>query len=219
MNCNRRVSGFSMLSMILSLFLLAYSVPSSGGEKHSELSAPLVPLNTNFWNYWDHYWTTWLPDHPIYEMIELTAYDGSGDPDELLIRIMLSERAGNKRQYFCLNNKEAVERTRANAFHRDVTYRRTGSQGEPQGLYVAFEDKDGTPIEWTIGFDPEAAFSNHEDGLTPSIHSVGAILLLALRTKTVQTYDDSVTFGGIEFAHQGPSNNETPQIRSWYNPD
>lgn len=179
---------------------------------------PVVPLNVNFWSYWTHYWTTWLPDHPVYEMIELTAYEDPSDPDDVLLRVFLTEREGRKQQYFYLNDPREVERTRANALYRNVVYRRTGPQDGPQGLHVAFTDKDGIPIEWTITFPPEARLRDHGSGLTPSIHSVGAVLLLALRTRTVDTHDDRVLFAGVDYASPRSPDDTTRGTRSWHNP-
>jgi hypothetical protein len=91
----------------------------------------VVPLNTNFWSYWTHYWTTWLPDHPVYEMIELTAYENPEDPADYLVRVFLTEREGRKQQYFYLNDEDEVRRTRANAYFRQIMYRRSGPESGP----------------------------------------------------------------------------------------
>lgn len=180
---------------------------------------PVVPLNTNFWSYWTHYWTTWLPDHPVYEMIELTAYENPSDPEDVLVRAFLTEREGRKQQYFYLNDEAEVARTRANAFFRDIAYRRSGPDGGPQNLYVEFTDKDGIAIAWTITFPPGARLRDHGSGLTPSIHSVGGLLLFALRTRTADTHDDRVLFDGTDYASRGPADDATARSRSWHNPD
>lgn len=182
-------------------------------------AAPMLPLNTNFWSYWTHYWTTYLPDHPIYEMIELTAYENPHDPSDVLVRVFLTERAGQKRQYFYLNDESEVRRSRANASYRDIVYRRTGPEGGPQNLYVEFMDKDGVSIQWTVVFPEGAALRDYDAGLTPSIHSVGSVMLFALRTRTIDTYDDRVLFDGANFAYDGAASDATPGTRSWYNPD
>jgi hypothetical protein len=88
----------------------------------------------------------------------------------------------------------------------------------PQSLHVEFTDKDGIPIDWTITFPPEARLRDHGSGLTPSIHSVGAVLLLALRTRTVDTHDDRVLFAGVDHASHRPPDDTTPGTRSWHNP-
>ena len=180
---------------------------------------PSIPFNSNFWSYWTHYWATWLPDHPVYEMIELTVYENPVDPDDRLIRVLLTERAAPKRQYFYLNDEAEVRRSRANTYLRVIEYRRSGPPGGPQNLEVSFTDKDGIPIRWTIAFPPEARLRNHGAGLTPSIHSVGSVLLFALRTRTVDTHIDRVMFGDVNYAFQGSASDATPGTRSWYNPD
>lgn len=180
---------------------------------------PIVPFNSNFWSYWTHYWATWLPDHPVYEMIELTAWENPKDPADVLVRVFLTERAGRKRQYFYLNNEAETRRSRANSYFRDIEFSRSGVPGRPQSLVVAFADKDGVPIRWTVTFGPEARLRAHGDGLTPSIHSLGGVLLFALRTRTVDTHDDKVTFGGVDYASPRTAEDRTPGTRSWYNPD
>ena len=180
---------------------------------------PPVPFNSNFWSYWTHYWATWLPDHPVYEMIELTAWENPGDPSDRLVRVFLTERAGRKRQYFYLDDEAETRRSRANSHFREIDYRRSGAPGRPQDLAVAFTDKDGVPIRWTVSFGPEARLRDHGAGLTPSIHSLGGVLLFALRTRTADTHDDKVTFGGVDYASRGAADDRTPGTRSWYNPD
>jgi hypothetical protein len=189
------------------------------GEGSGPPQHPVVPLNTNFWSYWTHYWTTWLPDHPVYEMIELTAYENPEDPADYLVRVFLTEREGRKQQYFYLNDEDEVRRTRANAYFRQIMYRRSGPESGPQNLHVEFTDKDSIPIEWTITFPHGATLREHGDGLTPSIHSLGAVLLLALRTRTVDTHDDQVLFAGVDYASDRAPGDPAPGTRSWHNPD
>lgn len=191
----------------------AAATPSSPRE------APVVPFNSNFWSYWTHYWATWLPDHPVYEMIELTAYENPKDPSDVLVRVFLTERAGRKRQFYYLNDEGEVRRSRAAAHFREIAYRRSGPAGGPQNLQVSFTDKDGVPIEWSIAFDPSARMRDHGAGLTPSIHSLGGILLFALRTRTVDTHDDRAVFAGVDYAHKGGPEDRAPGTRSWFNPD
>jgi hypothetical protein len=152
-------------------------------------------------------------------MIELTAYENPNDAADYLVRVFLTEREGRKRQYFYLNDESEVRRTRANAFHREIVYRRSGPDGGPQNLHVEFTDKDNIPIEWTITFPSGARLRAHGDGLTPSIHSLGSVLLLALRTRTVDTYDDQVLFAGVDYASNLAPGDLTPGNRSWHNPD
>lgn len=213
-----------MRSGVLALLLAA----AAGGCTRAETAAPgpsaaqgppLIPFNSNFWSYWTHYWATWLPDHPVYEMIELTAWEDPKDSSRPLVRVFLTERAGRKRQYFYLNDEAETRRSRANSYFRDIEFRRSGETGRPQDLAVAFTDKDGVPVRWTIRFGPEARLRSHGAGLTPSIHSLGGVLLFALRTRTVDTHDDSVTFGGVDYASSRAPEDRTPGTRSWYNPD
>lgn len=182
-------------------------------------NAPIIPINSNFWSYWTHYWATWLPDHPVYEMIELTAWENPSDPSDVFVRIFLTERAGRKAQYYYVNDEGEARRSRANTRYREIQFRRSGARGGPQNLEVRFTDKDNIPIHWTINFDPRARLRSRSAELTPSIHSVGSIMLFALRTRTVDTHDDRVMFGDRDYAHQGSAGDRARGTRSWFNPD
>ena len=182
-------------------------------------NAPIIPINSNYWSYWTDYWATWLPDHPVYEMIELTAYRNPADPSDVFVRIFLTERSGRKTQYYYVNDEAEARRSRANTRYRPIEFRGSGPRGGPQNLEVRFTDKDDIPIHWTIHFDREARLRSRGAQLTPSIHSVGSVMLFALRTRTVDTHDDRVMFGSVDYAHQGAATDRTPGTRSWYNPD
>ncbi len=177
---------------------------------------PIIPFTTNFWNYWDHYWTTWLNDHPKYEAIELTTFDNPKS-DYKLIRVFLSEKAGRKQQYYYLNDHAAVARSRANTYYRDIIHRRTGKPGGPQNLYIKFKDRDDQLIEWSIDFDANQKMVRHEGGLTPSIHSVGLVLLYHLRTKKADSKTDRVLFDGKDYSYANTKGVE--RRSSWYNSD
>jgi hypothetical protein len=207
------------LAMLVSPAGCAVSATGAPRSAPAPQTAPVVPFNSNFWSYWTHYWATWLPDHPVYEMIELTAYENPQDPSDVLVRVFLTERAGRKRQYYYLNNQDEVRRARATAFYREIEFNRSGLPGGPQNLEVAFTDKDGAPIRWSINFGPEATLRGREAELTPSIHSLGGILLFALRTQTVDTHDDKVLFAGVDYAAKNPPDDRTRGTRSWFNPD
>tara|TARA_R110002072_G_scaffold16850_11_gene65211 strand:+ start:3075 stop:4184 length:1110 start_codon:yes stop_codon:yes gene_type:complete len=190
----------------------------SEADRRAVTEPPLVPLITNFWSYWDHYWTTWLPDHPDYEMIEVTVFDGEGR-DTPLIRVFMSAREGAGEQIFYLNDRDVVERSRANARYADITYQRSGTPGAPQTLSLHFRDENGIAIDWSIDFSETAEMGPGADELTPSIHSIGGVLLFAHAAQRASTYRDSARFDGVEFAHQGPDDDALQGIRSWYNSD
>ncbi len=186
----------------------------SGQKSSQDHSYPIIPLNINFWNYWDHYWITWLDDHPVYEAIELTTFDNPENPDYKLIRVFLSEKSGRKLQYYYLNDSADYNRTRANAFLREFNYEISGGHNKPKDLKLSFKDKDDVEIKWTIDFNENETLKQHRKGPTPSIHSVGYILLHHLRTRTASTSQSHVTFDGKDFASNG-----NDQRKSWYNKD
>jgi len=197
---------------ILTVCLVLVSIISQTSAQNKE--CPIIPFHTNFWNYWDHYWTTWLDDHPIYEAIELTTFDNPKDSNKPLIRVFLSEKDGEKKQYFYLNDSSAVKRSRANSFYRDITYEVKGKEDNPKSLYLSFRDKDKKEVEWKINFDKNEKLIKHEGGLTPSIHSVGYVLLLHLRKQKDSTYKESLTIDGIDYSFK---NSPMALKKSWYN--
>ena len=203
------------IATLLAVSLLSVA-PISAQDMRPWQTSPLIPFNTNFWNYWDHHWLMWLPEHPVYEAIELSSYDNPEDPDYKLIRVFLTEREGNKTQYFYLNDKEAVRRSRANAYYRDIRYRTEGKFGEPLDLYVEFRDKDDQLVQWSVHFEPGQQLRQRE-GLTPSIHSVGSILLFLLRDQTVDTPHGTFAMGGTDYSFKGDPKTTEVRYRSWYN--
>ncbi len=212
---------FSIVILLTVLLLIPASLFAqtiAESTEQNERDYPLIPFNTNFWNYWDHYWMTWLDEHPVYEAIELTCFDNPQNPDYKLIRVFLSEKTGNKKQYFYLNDSVAVERSRANSFFRDIAYRRRGKVNEPQNLYIEFIDKDDKLVQWNITFDSDKKLRKHQGGLTSSIHSVGYILLYHLRMNTSSTYNDEVLIDKIDYAFK-ENQSDIEGKQSWYNKD
>lgn len=199
------------MKSLLICFLLTFVTFQIPAQK-KEL--PIIPFHTNFWNYWDHYWTTWLDDHPVYEAIELTTYENPKDLNKPLIRVFLSEKDGEKKQYFYLNDSSAVKRSRANSFYRDMTYKIEGEKDKPKSLFLSFFDKDSKKIEWKINFSNNENLIIHDGGLTPSIHSVGYVLLFHLRKQKASTRDESLIINGVEYALK---DNLTESKKSWYN--
>ena len=102
-----------LLLIVFSIQLLEAQVKDNPGDTRKY---PVIPFNTNFWNYWDHYWATWLDDHPKYEMIEVTTYDNPKSPNYKLVRVFLSEKSGSKLQYYYLNDSIDIKRSLANSF-------------------------------------------------------------------------------------------------------
>jgi len=205
-----------LICFLIFLFVIVNKVEAQNDKKlHPNRNHPMIPFNTNFWNYWDHYWTTWLDNHPKYEMIEVTTYDNPNDKNYKLIRVFLSEKFGSKKQYYYLNDSTAMKRSRANSFYRDIEYQRIGEDAKPQGLYIKFRDKDGELIEWTINFNKKSELKPNIKGLTPSIHSVGYILLYHFRTLTAETKEDKVLFNGVNYAFDESKKGKS----SWYNKD
>jgi|GEM_PF-1390537 len=204
-----------MVSLLFLSVVFISTIMAQGDQQSRKL--PLIPFNTNFWNYWDHHWTMWLPEHPIYEMIELSSYDNPHDTSYKLLRVIFTEREGNKKQYFYLNDQEAVNRSRANAYYRDIKYRTEGNYGEPLNLYMEFKDKDDHLIQWSVEFEPDKALEKKKSELTPSIHSVGGILLFLLRDQSVDTPRGKLLIDGTDYSFKGDPKTTKERYRSWYN--
>ena len=148
----------------------------------------------------------------------MSVYEGENG-DDPFIRVLLSARDGDSAQIFYLNDRDAVEQSRANTRFADIEYLRSGEAGGPQNLEIRFLDEDGMLIEWSIEFADDVVMGQGSEELTPSIHSVGGVLLFAHAPRRATTYQDSVRFDDMEYAHQGPDDDALAGIRSWYNAD
>jgi hypothetical protein len=107
----------------------------------------LLPINSNF-SFWDHHWIMWIPQHPVYEAVEVLSLDDPRDARNRLIRIFFTERGGKQVQYF--SDPTVAKNWRTEAYFRDIQYRTEGEFGKPLNLYVKFKDKDERLVELTV---------------------------------------------------------------------
>lgn len=50
----------------------------------------------------------WLPEHPLYEMIELTAYEGPSNPSDVLVRVFPTIRCSDRRRQDCIAEGQSI---------------------------------------------------------------------------------------------------------------
>lgn len=184
----------SLIALPASLALLG-----PAGIVHAATASPLplLPLNINF-SYWDHHWIHWLPDHPIYEAIEV-ALGGPLPSGEPLVRLWFTERADGKRQIYYFNDA-ATPRTFGQESHFvPIKVERTGAAGMPQNLSLSFTEKDGAPVVWEVRFPAGQPLSTQGAGLKPQNgHAGHSVLLFWYIDKGALTADAVCTIGGVE---------------------
>ncbi len=137
----------------------------------------LVPINTNF-SHWDHHWIMWIPQHPVYEAVEVLSVDNPRNPKHRLIRIFFTERAGGKQvQYF--SDAAVAKSWRGEAYFRDIEYRTEGAFGKPLNLSAKFKDKENRLVELTIQTAKGEALTTVGEGLkAQGSHAADSVFLL-----------------------------------------
>ncbi len=170
---------------------LACAIPMRG------LAAPAIPLITHHHTF-DHHWYVWLPRHPTYEAAEIMSIDSPVNPYRL-VWVFFTERAGEKRQHHFMDERVIAEGD-DNFHYREIEYRRTGGDGEGQGVRVSLTGLDGAEVE--IEIDAEGVpLTRLGAGLTDqSGHSADDLVLLFHREHVARTERNRVTIGGRDFS-------------------
>ena len=180
------MDGIDRRSLIAGSASLALLGP--GRALAAEPALPLLPLNTNF-SFWDYHWIHWLPDHPLYEAIEvaLGAPLPSGAP---LIRLWFTERAGGKRQTYYFNDEQVARTFGQESHFAPIEVAHSGLPGKPRNLTLRFFDKDGVGIEWQVGFAPDQQLSTEGAGLkNQNGHAAHSVMLFWYIDKGALTSD------------------------------
>lgn len=169
---------------------VATMLPSRG------LATLAIPLISEH-HYFDHHWYVWLPRHPTYEAVEVMSIDAPFNPYKL-VWVFFTEREGAKRQHHFVSDRRIAEAV--DDFHyREIDYRRTGGDGEGQGVDVSLTGLDGVPFE--VEIDAEGLpLTKAGAGLTnQSGHSADLLVLLFHRERTAVTERNRVVIGRHDF--------------------
>jgi hypothetical protein len=160
--------------------LVSYLILSSivfGAENNRQ---PTIPILTQF-GYWDHHWFAWLPQHPVYEAVEIMLID-SPDVTRKVIWVYFTERLGSKNQDHYLSDPELVKRWSGRPHYREIKYKILGEPAGPLGIHLGFQDKDNAPVE--LDFKPITTGALKTAGLTRSAgHAASSIFHLFYRDK------------------------------------
>ncbi|MGH9753129.1 MAG: hypothetical protein ACREA2_10125 [Blastocatellia bacterium] len=160
--------------------LVAYLILSSiviGAENNRQ---PTIPILTQF-GYWDHHWFAWLPQHPVYEAVEIMLID-SPDAARKVIWVYFTERLGSKNQDHYLSDPELAKRWSGRPYYREIEYKILGEPGSPLGIHLGFQDKDNAPVD--LDFKPVPGGALKAAGLTRSAgHAANSIFHLFYRDK------------------------------------
>jgi hypothetical protein len=176
----------------LAIWLAGIVMPALGAS----VQPPLVPLVTGF-AYWDHDWIRWTPEDPIYESIEAQSIDGA-DGAPTIARIFLTERRGDKHQVFYLDDARLVAIWRlGEAHYSPITYEIGGKPGAARDLSIAFTDKDGRAIVWTMNFAAAAKLSPEGSGLRTTIeHAANLVYSLPVKEAGAAPTISDLTISG-----------------------
>jgi hypothetical protein len=193
--------GISRRALLEAPFALALLRAGGAAAQTPSPRLPVLPFNTSF-SYWDHHWIQWLPDHPVYEAIEVAL--GEPGPDGApLVRLWLTERAGAKHQIYYFNDSE-VARTFAQESHfAPIEVEHRGAPGFAHDLSLRFTDKDGAPVRWELRFPAGSRLSPVGAGLKPQNgHAARSVLLFWYINPGAVTTDAVLTVGDARFAVQ-----------------
>lgn len=156
-------------------------------------ACPTIPVLTQF-GYWNHHWFAWLPQHPVYEAVEVMLID-SPEVTRKVIWVYFTERLGSKSQDHYLNDPELVKRWSGRPYYREVEYKTLGEPGSPLGIHLRFQDKDNAPVE--LDFKPMAGSTLRAAGLTRSAgHATSSIFHLFYRDKDSLLGSSLLLIGG-----------------------
>jgi hypothetical protein len=173
--------------------LVAYLILSSlvfGAENNQQ---PTIPIVTQF-GYVDHHWFAWLPQHPVYEAVEIMLID-SPDAARKVIWVFFTERLGSKNQDNYLSDPELAKRWSGRPYYREIEYKILGEPGSPLGIHVGFQDKDNAPVE--LDFKPVTGGALKTYGLTRSAgHAASSVFHLFYRDKGSLLENSSLLIDG-----------------------
>ena len=178
--------------------LLACLVAVSASAAAAE---PVIPLQTYF-SHWDHHWLAWIPDHPMYESIEVAVSARAARP--ALVWVWLTERAESKRQVHYFNDSALARLRGPAAHHREISYRVSGDAGGPLDLELRFKDLDDRDVELRVDVDPPRRFEPRSAGLTDqSGHAADRFFLVFFREKSAPASRVRLTIDGRSYAVDG----------------
>jgi hypothetical protein len=146
--------------LALSAFPIVRSTAAESGKP--AMLHPLVPFST-IMNHWDHHWFLWLPNHSVFESVEIASRetDSSG---RAAVWVWFTERAGAKRQIHYRNDAQLARF--AGGLYRQIDYKISGEAGRPRAVEVRFDDSEGKPVNLDVAFDPTQMLVRRGAGLT-----------------------------------------------------
>ena len=177
--------------------------PTPASAAPDAAAMPVVPIISTM-QHWDNHWYIWLPQDDVYEAVEVMSRAG-GPGGEPLVWAFFTERAGGKRQIHYVNDPayvSALSAGRPGWHHAPIRYVATGRDGEPRGLDVRFDDREGRPVHISASVTGSGP-------LTPgrltdqSGHSVESVMLMFYRGENSWLTDWAVTIGGQAVSQRG----------------
>jgi hypothetical protein len=177
--------------LALSTFPVVRSIAAESGKP--AMLHPLVPFSTVI-DHWDHHWFLWLPNHSIFESVEIASRetDSSG---WAAVWVWFTERAGAKRQIHYRNDAQLARFV--GGVYRQIDYKISGEAGRPRAVEVRFDDSEGNPVNLDVAFDPTQMLVRQGAGLTDqSGHMSDRAFLVFYRETNALALDAHALIGG-----------------------
>ena len=178
------------LACVAICFALGAAVPAA-----EPVPAPIIPISTTF-DYWDQHWFIWLPNHPVYELVEVASRAVPGQAERQLW-VWFTERAGGKAQvnYY---NAQYLAGGRPESFVVPISVEQPDGAGS-RSIHVAFADREGKSVDISIHVD--AAGDLKPAGLTDqSGHAAGSVFLIFYRETEQLASRNQVTIDGKDYS-------------------
>jgi hypothetical protein len=195
-SCFNRFRGLMQLAaavgiLALSAFPIVRATAAESGKP--AMLHPLVPFSTVM-EHWDHHWFLWLPNHSIFESVEIASRetDGSGGA---AVWVWFTERAGAKRQIHYRNDAQLARFV--GGLYRQIDYKISGEAGRPRAVEVRFDDSEGKAVNLNVAFDPTQILVRQGAGLTDqSGHMSDRAFLIFYRETNALAEDAHASIGG-----------------------
>jgi hypothetical protein len=177
--------------LVLWAFPIVRSIAAESGKP--AMLHPLVPFTTVM-EHWDHHWFLWLPNHAVFESVEIASRetDSSG---RTAVWVWFTERAGAKRQIHYRNDAQLARFVAG--LYRQIDYKISGEAGRPRAVELRFDDGEGKPVNLDVAFDPAQTLARQGAGLTDqSGHMSDRAFLVFYRDMNALAQDAHALIGG-----------------------
>jgi Reverse transcriptase (RNA-dependent DNA polymerase) len=191
------------LKIFACLLLLPLLTQPIKAEKSAQALPPLrIPFLVSF-SYWQNHWFLWMPQHPLYESLEVMSYEDPAHPRQPLVWAFFTERNGAKHQVHYLNDQAVVKSWGGEAYYRPIQYKSSEWSNGARNIDIEFTDKNGKTINFTADFSASLPLTTEHAGLTNQIgHDADSFFLIFFREKHTTSKTLQLLIGGKDYSFQ-----------------